>query len=145
VRFALIALLFFIPNPSGAQPLSPAGLWKTYSDRTGEADGLVRIREVNGEFQGTVEAVFSPPAQSANPLCEECPGALRNTPVVGMTILRGLRWDGEQYSGGQILDPDSGTVYRCTAKLSAAGRKLEIRGFVGIPFFGRTQIWERQD
>ena len=128
-----------------AQPPTPAGLWKTYSDRTGQADGLVRVVEVDGEFEGTVQAVFSPPASSANPLCEECIGELRNAPIVGMTILRRLRWDGEEYSGGEILDPDDGKVYRCRMRLVDDGRILEVRGFVGIPLLGRTQTWLRAD
>jgi uncharacterized protein (DUF2147 family) len=141
---ALIAIILSFSNLACAQPSSLAGVWKTYGDRTGQADGLVRIVEANGEFQGTVEAVFSPPAPSPNPRCEACSGELRGKPVVGMTILRRLRWDGEQFSGGEILDPGNGKVYRCSAKLTDAGRKLEVRGFIGIPLLGRTQTWERQ-
>ena len=62
-----------------------------------------------------------------------------------MKILRRLRWDGEQYSGGEILDPDDGKVYRCSMRLVDGGRKLEVRGFVGIPLLGRTQTWLRAD
>jgi uncharacterized protein (DUF2147 family) len=105
----------------------------------------VRIVEVDGEFEGTVQAVLSPPAASPNPLCEECNGDLRNAPIVGMKILRRLRWDGEQYSGGEILDPDDGKVYRCSMRLVDGGRKLEVRGFIGIPLLGRTQTWLRTD
>lgn len=128
-----------------AQAPTPAGLWKTFSDRTGQPDGLVRIVESNGEFEGTVHQVFSPPAPSPNPLCEECVGELRNKPLVGMKILRGLRRDAEEYSGGDILDPDDGKVYRCTMRLVDGGLRLEVRGFIGITLFGRTQVWERQD
>jgi uncharacterized protein (DUF2147 family) len=142
---ALIAFLLVLSDLTYAQPSSPAGVWKTYGDRRTEASGLVRIVDAEGELHGTVEAVFSPPAPSANPRCEECPGDLRNTPVVGMTILRGARWDGDQYSGGEILDPDDGTVYRCNLRLSDGGRKLQVRGFIGISIFGRTQTWERQE
>jgi uncharacterized protein (DUF2147 family) len=130
---------------AGAQTATPAGLWKTFSDRTGEADGLVRIVEVDGEFEGTVQKVFSPPAPSPNPLCEDCSGELKDKPVVGMRILRGLRREGEEFSGGEILDPDDGKVYRCRMRLVSGGRKLEVRGYIGIELFGRTQVWERQD
>ena len=105
----------------------------------------MRIVEVTGEFRGTVQAVFSPPAPSPNPFCEECSGELKNKPIVGMTILRGMRWDGEQYSGGEILGPDNGRFYRCTMRLADGGRKLEVRGFIGFALFGRTQTWERQE
>ena len=140
-----LASLIAVSAAALAQPPTPAGLWRTYSDRTGEADGLVRVVEVDGEFEGTVQAVFSPPAPSPDPLCEECSGERRNAPIVGMKILRRLRWDGEQYSGGEILDPDDGKVYRCSMRLVDGGRKLEVRGFVGIPLFGRTQTWLRAD
>ena len=145
MRAALLILLGLLGAPAGAQEATPAGLWKTFSDKTGQADGLVRIVEVNGELQGTVEKVFSPPAPSANPLCEDCPGELKDKPVVGMRILHGLRRQGEEFSGGEILDPDDGRVYRCRMRLVQGGRKLEVRGYIGIELFGRTQVWERQD
>jgi uncharacterized protein (DUF2147 family) len=153
VHAALLVFAMLLPcaacaqaqSPAGPQTQSPAGLWTTYSDRSGKADGLVRITEENGELQGIVEAVFSPPAPSAHPLCEECPGELKNQPIVGMKILRGLRWDGGQYSGGEILDPDEGRFYRCNMRISDGGRKLELRGYVGIPLLGRTQTWTRRE
>jgi uncharacterized protein (DUF2147 family) len=139
------ALLFAAATSATAQAPAPVGLWKTYSDRTGEADGLVRITEANGELEGTVVKVFSPPAPSSNPLCEECRGELRNQPIVGMKILRGMRAEADAYSGGEILDPDEGKVYRCTLRVINGGRKLEVRGYVGISLFGRTQVWDRVD
>lgn len=104
----------------------------------------MRIEEVEGELRGRVVAVFSPPAPSSEPLCERCRGELKNQPVVGMQILRGLRWDGAEYSGGEILDPDNGTVYRCRIRVAAGGRKLEVRGYIGVPLIGRTQVWTRE-
>ena len=145
MRAALCAALFAVCSGAAAQAATPAGLWKTYSDRTGQADGLVRITEANGELEGMVEKVFSPPAASANPLCEECRGELHNQPIVGMKILRRMRREGDGYSGGEILDPDEGRVYRCTLRMVDAGRKLEVRGYVGIALFGRTQVWDRVD
>jgi uncharacterized protein (DUF2147 family) len=145
MKAALIVFLMLLSGAACSQPPSPAGLWKTYSDRTGELDGLVRIVEENGEFHGIVESVFSPPAPSANPLCEQCPGELRNKPIAGMKILRGLRLDGEHYSGGEILDPEEGRFYRCSVRVTSGGQELEVRGYVGIPLFGRTQTWKRQE
>lgn len=139
----VLALLAGAAAAQGAP--SPVGLWKTYSDRTGQADGLVRITEANGELEGRIERVLSPPAPSPNPLCEACTGALRNQPVVGLRILHGMRADGDVWSGGEILDPDDGRVYRCTLRLTDGGRKLEVRGYVGVPLFGRTQVWQRAD
>jgi uncharacterized protein (DUF2147 family) len=145
MRAALLVVLAALCATSAAREPTPAGLWKTFSDRTGQADGFVRIVEVNGIFEGTVEKVLSPPAPDPNPRCEECRGELKNRPVVGLKILRGLRREGDGYSGGEILDPDDGSVYRCRLRLLEGGRKLEVRGYIGIELLGRTQVWERED
>jgi uncharacterized protein (DUF2147 family) len=132
---------------SGLGPsIDPAGLWQTVSDRTGQPGGLVRVVEVDGEYIGTVVAVFSPPAPDAHPLCNLCQGDLKDKPVVGMNILRGVRRSGDTYSTGQILDPDEGQVYyRCRIALLDDGRKLEVCGFIGIPLLGRSQTWVRKE
>ncbi|MGZ3158588.1 MAG: DUF2147 domain-containing protein [Burkholderiaceae bacterium] len=141
-------ITFVILCVSGAaycQALSPVGLWKTLSDKQGEAESLVRIIEVNGEYQGKIETIFSPPAPSANPLCDQCKGELKNKPIVGMKIMTGLRRSGDEYTGGTILDPDEGETYKCTLRLIDGGAKLEVRGYIGISLFGRTQTWVRQN
>jgi len=127
------------------QTLSPVGLWQTLSDKNGKTESLVRIVEVSGELQGTVETIFSPPAPSPNPLCEQCEGELKNKPIIGMRIMKGLRKSGYTYTGGEILDPDEGNIYKCTLRVMDGGAKLELRGFIGIPLLGRTQVWLRQE
>jgi uncharacterized protein (DUF2147 family) len=141
---SFIAALIF-SGPLAAQTPDPSGLWKTVSDRTGQADSLVRIVEINGEFRGTVVTVFSPPADSPNPVCELCEGELKGRPVIGMTFLRALRREGERYTGGEILDPDDGKTYRCTVTMIEGGKKLEVRGYIGIPLLGRSQVWQRME
>ena len=137
------ALLVVWNCAASAQLATPAGLWKTHSDRTGEADGLVRIMEERGEFVGRVEKVFSPPNESPNPRCDRCSGELRDQPVVGMAILRGIRREQDDFTQGTILDPDDGETYRCTVTMKDGGNRLEIRGYLGLPVFGRTQTWTR--
>jgi uncharacterized protein (DUF2147 family) len=62
-----------------------------------------------------------------------------------MTILRGLRREGERYTGGEILDPDDGKVYRCSVTVIEGGKQLDVRGYIGIPLLGRSQIWQRME
>ncbi len=142
MRIAFATVILAAAAGASAQSATPVGLWKTVNER-GEAEGLVRIVEVAGELRGTVEKVYSPPAPSANPLCIDCSGELKDRPVIGMQILSGLRWDGHEYSGGEILDPNNGTWYRCLLRLTDSGRKLEVRGYIGISLLGRTQVWLR--
>jgi uncharacterized protein (DUF2147 family) len=138
-----LAILILTWSVYAADP-SPLGLWKTIDDNTGQPSGLVRIREVNGQYEGKVEKIFPKPAEPQNPNCEKCEGSRHNQPVMGMTILWGLTKQGEEYRGGEILDPENGKIYRARVKLIDNGQKLDVRGFIGVSLFGRSQIWLRE-
>jgi uncharacterized protein (DUF2147 family) len=143
----LFCVLFLIlhAGPLGAAELSPAGLWKTIDDHTGKARGLIRIREVNGQYEGQIEKIFPKPGDDPTPKCEKCDGARHNQPVLGMTFLWGLKKQGDEYQDGEILDPENGKTYRAKMKLIDGGRKLEVRGFIGVSLFGRSQTWLREE
>ena len=51
--------------------------------------------------------------------------------------------DAALWDGGDILDPGNGKVYRVRLRPVDGGKKLEVRGFVGMPMLGRTQTWIR--
>lgn len=122
-----------------------AGLWKTIDDETGKPRALVRIHEQNGEYRGKIEKLFRAPEQDPNPKCDKCEGPNKDQPLLGMTIITGMRQDGNDYSGGQILDAASGKVYKSKMTLMESGKKLNVRGYVGMPMFGRTQTWVREE
>ncbi len=128
-----------------AQVDSPVGLWKTIDDKTGKERSLVRIAENNSTFEGTVEKIFEQPGDDPNHLCKKCEGVRKDKPIIGMTFLWGLKKDGDQYGGGEILDPKNGKIYRAKMRLTEGGRKLEVRGYVGLSWFGRSQTWLRQE
>jgi uncharacterized protein (DUF2147 family) len=142
----LILVLFVVSAVSAdAARLTPVGLWKTIDDNSGQAKGLVRIREINGQYEGIVEKAFPKPDEDPAPKCAKCDGLRRNQPVLGMTILWGLTKQGEEYQGGEILDPENGKIYRAKMKLTDGGKKLEVRGYIGISLLGRSQIWLREE
>lgn len=127
---------------AAAADATAVGLWKTVDDETGAAKSLVRISEANGELRGVVEKVFSPPAKRPDPVCDKCSGERKGKPVVGMTIMWGLKKSGDGvWSGGEILDPGKGKTYRCKVTVIEGGKKLQMRGYVA--FFYRTQTWLR--
>lgn len=144
-RLLCILILIFYAGPLGAAELSPAGLWRTIDEHSGQAKGLIRIREVNGQYEGKIERIFPAPGDDPAPKCEKCDGARHNQPVLGMTFLWGLKKQGEEYQGGEILDPENGKTYRAKVKLVDGGRKLEVRGFIGVSLFGRSQVWLREE
>jgi uncharacterized protein (DUF2147 family) len=129
---------------AAADTSSPAGLWKTVDDKTDKERSYVRITENNGVFEGKVEKLLNrQPDDDPDNLCRKCEGERKDKPIVGMTILWGLKKDGEQYAGGEILDPKNGKIYRAKMKVTDGGSKLEVRGFIGVSLFGRSQTWLR--
>ena len=142
-KFAILALA--APILALAQGTGAVGLWKTIDDHTGKARALIRIVDVDGELHGTVEKLIRDPSEDPEPKCTKCDGSLKDQPVLGMTILWGLKKtsDAAVWSDGEIIDPDSGSVYHSKATLIENGQKLEVRGYVGLPLLGRTQTWVR--
>jgi len=138
-------VLLLISRSAYAAEPSPAGLWKTIDDQTGKERGVIRITEKDGAYQGRIEKIFPDPGDDPNPRCEKCSGTRRNQPVLGMTIMWGLTKQGDEYGGGEILDPETGKIYRVKMKPQNGGKTLDVRGFIGLSFIGRTQTWIREE
>jgi len=127
-----------------AETDSPIGSWKTIDDHDGSVRAVVEIYPVDDELQGKIVQTFPRPGQEPHVLCEKCSGERKNQPIVGMVFLWRLKKDGDVWKGGEILDPENGTVYDAKIKLADGGQKLEVRGFLGLSLLGRTQTWLRQ-
>ena len=119
---------------------SVTGKWKTIDDETGKPKSIVEITEKDGKIYGKVVEILTDKKEAK---CEKCPGSDKGKPIKGLTIIKGLKKDGNEYSGGKILDPSSGKEYKCVVKLNGKD-KLDVRGYVGIQALGRTQTWVRQ-
>ncbi|HEY4146484.1 DUF2147 domain-containing protein [Pinirhizobacter sp.] len=127
-----------------AELTSPVGTWKTIDDKTGEAKALVQITETSGKLEGKILKVIKSD-DGPNPVCKACDGERKDKPVEGMTILWGLSKDGDEWNGGQILDPKNGKIYKAKMSLDDGGRKLNVRGYIGFSLMGRSQVWQRQE
>jgi len=131
--------------PTLALGQSATGLWRSSDEETGMPRALIRISEQAGEYSGRIEKLFLMPDEPANPTCDQCEGDLKGRPIIGLTIVSGMHREGQVYVDGQILDPESGRVYRSRMVLGAQGRELVVRGYIGAPLFGRSQVWVRAD
>lgn len=122
---------------------SVIGKWQTIDDNTGEVRSIVEVFENGGKIYGKIIKLFPKPTEDPDPVCDKCdPEDSRyNRKVIGMEIIRGLKPDGIEHSGGDILDPENGKVYR--SKIWIEGKDLKVRGYWG-PFF-RTQTWRKAD
>lgn len=142
VRAAMIMILLGA-SAMGGTPEGPLGRWKTYDDKTGALHGMVEITEEQGVLKGRILKSYDP--LKPNPTCDLCEGERKGQPVLGMVFLWGLTKQGEEFKGGFILDPDNGKVYKAKVRVDEGGRKLLVRGFIGISLLGRTQTWVRED
>ena len=120
---------------------SPVGVWKTIDDETRQEKSYVRITESGGALSGKVEKVLDSTKQDSK--CDKCTDARKDQPVLGMTIIEGLKKNADEayWYGGSILDPNNGKPYRVRLTHKDGGKVLEVRGFIG-PFY-RNQTWLR--
>jgi uncharacterized protein (DUF2147 family) len=122
---------------------TPAGRWRTFDDKiAGKAKAIIVLYEEKGLLFGRVETLVDPDAVK---ICDKCSDERKGRPVTGMVVVRRMKKDGDEYTGGDILDPKNGSVYRCKMRLVDQGRKLSVRGYLGFSLFGRSQTWTRDD
>jgi uncharacterized protein (DUF2147 family) len=145
VKSLFVAAALMLASNLVAAAGSPVGVWRSIDDKTKQERSIIRIAEENGELKGVVEKIFDQPGDDPAHLCQECKDERKDKPVIGMTILWGLKKDGNEWTGGEILDPKNGKIYRCKMTLSADGKSLDVRGYIGISLIGRTQTWLRQE
>jgi uncharacterized protein (DUF2147 family) len=135
------ALLIAISVSGNAQGSKIAGKWKTIDDKDGTAKSIVYIfRATNGKYYGKIEKMF----KDSGKLCVECNGANKNQPVLGMMIINDLIEKDNKLTGGTILDPKNGKIYKCNLSLESGGDKLNVRGSLDKNgWIGRSQTWIR--
>jgi uncharacterized protein (DUF2147 family) len=129
--------------PLRAAEPTAAGLWEQVDENSGKAESWFKIIERNSVFEGTLVKIFFKPGEDENWVCSKCEGAEKGAPVLGLTLIKGMQRNGTSYENGTIMDPRDGSVYRALMQLSPDGRKLEVRGYLGISLFGRSQVWNR--
>ncbi|MGE7138940.1 DUF2147 domain-containing protein [Luteibacter sp. NPDC031894] len=144
IRTTLALALAASALPALAANDSPVGKWKTIDDKTNEVRSIVEITENGGMLEGKVLEVLKS-EHGPHPVCAKCDGERKNKPIEGMTIMWGLKKDGDEWSGGQILDPAKGKIYKVELKLVEGGKKLDVHGYIGFSLIGRSQEWVRAE
>jgi len=131
--FGLFAMLGVFAQTNDAI----VGKWRTVDDETGEAKSVVEIfKKSDGKYYGKILELLQRPE---NNKCVKCKDELKDKPLIGLEIIRGLEKKDSEFSGGVITDPKSGKTYKCT--VTRSGDKLSVRGYVGFSLIGRTQTW----
>lgn len=131
---AIVLGLSSLAPALGQPPAAPLGRWITQSGNL-----EVEIAPCGTALCGTVVGVLGNRSMRAP---DRDMVAADPRPALGMTILSELRDSGEGHYKGRIYDRENGRSYRATVK-PAQPDQLLIRGYVGLPLFGRTVIWHR--
>jgi uncharacterized protein (DUF2147 family) len=140
------AIFALLANIGLAQSSDPAvGIWKTIDDKTNQPASLIKIEEVNGVLEGTIIKTFPLEGKPMLVYCNLCKDNRKDKPLIGMKIMTDLKKDDAGiWSGGKILDPKEGEVYK--VKLATEdGKKMDVRGYIGVPLLGRTQVWYKAE
>lgn len=139
--FGVLVMLFTgtgaLAQSSAGDVASPIGRWVTIDDELNERRSLVTIYEEDGTLYARIDSLYRHPDEEQDPVCEKCDGERKNQRIIGMTIMWDMEQKGDEWSGGRILDPKKGKIYRC--KIWIEGGNLRVRGYLG-PFY-RTQTW----
>ena len=141
---AALALAAVLSVCMAAAQMTPVGIWHTVDDKTGELKSLIQISESNGVLSGRIDKLLRKEADQ-KAVCDKCTDDRKDKPMLGLEIIRGAKKaEGKDvWEGGNIVDPDNGTVYKLRMTPIEDGQKLEVRGFIGFALLGRTQTWVR--
>jgi uncharacterized protein (DUF2147 family) len=127
-----------------AQIRSPIGYWKTIDDTDHSVRSIVEIFEKDQMLFGKIVQIF--PHEGNKPNCDKCSGEFKDKPILGLQFMWELKKNAPmKYEGGKILDPQNGSIYKSKIELIDDGKKLNVRGYIGISLLGRSQEWLRTD
>ena len=116
------------------------GKWTSRNEETNKIDSVIEVYEKEGKAFAKIVEIRNPDRKDA--LCTACEDENKNKPILGLNILTGLEKNDDEWSGGNILDPRNGKIYKCYIKL-VKPNKLKLRGYIGVALFGKTAYWER--
>lgn len=140
MRFFLLYMVMglLIVKTGHAQDLSPTGLWLTENKRAViEVSSCQNGQSLCGEIAWIIDGGMEKDTQNPDP-------AMRNNDLCGMQILYGFKKGSgsREWVDGKIYKADDGDIYNANLTVVDENR-LRLRGYIGMPLFGKTQIWTR--
>lgn len=136
----LILSIFILLLSFGLSGQGVLGVWKTVDDVDGKDKSHLEVYEIEGKLHGKLIKLLD---AAEGDKCLACQGDKKNKPLVGMELIWGMKSKKGSYSGGKILDPKTGKVYKCKITLGDNPDELLVRGYIGFSLIGRTQTWYR--
>lgn len=126
------------PEPADAEKI--LGVWES-----GSGKARVKIDRVGEIFTGRIVWLREPLNEEGKPKVDKNnpDEKLRALPLLGYRLLKDFKYAGDlTWEEGTIYDPENGSTYSCTIKMTDLNT-LDVRGFIGVSLFGRTDVWKR--
>jgi uncharacterized protein (DUF2147 family) len=140
---SLVFIILSLLTTSIFAATTPVGRWRTIDDKTNRQRSIVVITQHNNRLYGRIVKIYYRPGEVPKRICVKCKDPrFRNKKILGMQILWGAQRRGNSW-WGRILDPENGKIYRAKLTLQKGGKVLDVRGYIGVSLFGRTQKWYR--
>lgn len=139
MKHILILLVLISFNSKGE---TIEGDWLTIGEASGLAESVVRININDNVLSGNIVDIFD--FEKRNLSCKKCSEPNKDKPLLGLKILSSFECKDQQCTKGMLLDPKTGKKYSSIIKLKDKDT-LEVRGYIGSPRFGRSQIWKRSN
>lgn len=116
------------------------GVWET-----GTGKARVKIIKSGNYYYGRIVWLKEPNNEEGKPKVDKNnpDETLRQTPLLGLRMLKSFEFKGNNlWEDGTIYDPESGSTYNCKITMEDPNT-MNIRGFIGISAFGRTDVWKK--
>lgn len=120
-----------------------AGYWQTIDDATQKPSAIIHVKRVGDVYQGNIAKIYTITTERSDDICLHCTGDQKDKPILGLTIIKDMQCGENACKAGTILDPRDGKLYHASMTLIEDGQKVKVRGYVGIPLFGKTVVWNR--
>ena len=135
----------FVTNESFAQAAKEAdkliGIWEPSHGKA-----RIKIDKIAGKYYGRIVWLKEPidPATGQPKVDKNNPDeSMHSAPLRGYRMLKDFVYQGNgEWSEGTIYDPENGSTYSCVINLKD-DNTLDIRGYIGMKTFGRTDVWKR--
>jgi uncharacterized protein (DUF2147 family) len=116
------------------------GLWES-----GSGKARVLITKAGNFYYGRIVWLKEPLNEEKKPKTDKNnpDESKRSAALLGLKMLSGFEFKGKNsWEDGTIYDPESGSTYNCVISMEDKNT-MNIRGFIGISAFGRTDVWKR--
>ncbi|MDX1544393.1 MAG: DUF2147 domain-containing protein [Christiangramia sp.] len=141
MKKTLLHIILLVITPFTIHSQGVVGKWEN-TNSEGKVNSIIEIYKKGDEIYGKVDRILK--EEDRGRRCTKCEGDLKNEPIEGMELMKGLKKEGDEYVGGTIVDPKSGKKYRCKIWLDDDNPDiLKVRGY--LAFFYKTKTWQRAE